>query len=302
MTKKSVLISLLSLLIIIAVSLFISSCADKNEDGASSDGVTETIKEIDPNIPFDSITDDTERAPETETAPPAIETEAPEPVTEYTPQTEAPAPQTEAPTPVTEYTPPVTTPPAEGALAGCLFIGDSRTVGLDMVGVLTGADIFATVGMSVFGVTSTIADVKVIGEVYLSQLISMRQYSKVYILLGINEIGSSFDMISAKFSELISYLQSNIPGVKIIIEANLHVTTSRSQSDATFNNANINALNEKLKALTNGSTVFWLDANTILDDSSGGLAEANSGGDGIHLEWNCYTTWGQWIAAQNSNY
>jgi hypothetical protein len=290
-------------ILIAAVTLSLASCGNDDVESAGSDSEVQTI---DPDVSFHNIDITTEA--ETEPATTETETEPepePEPIPEPEPEPEpAPAPEPDpAPAPAPEPAPtPTFNPPADGEFSGCLFIGDSRTEGLKMVGVLKGADIFSTVGMSSFGAMGQIATVDGIGDVSLAQLFGMRQYSKVYILLGINEIWSSADSIAAKFSELITFIQTNAPGAKIIIQANLHVTTSKSNSDATFNNTNINNLNAKLQALTNGSTICWLDANTILDDSTGGLNESYSGGDGIHLNWNCYTMWGEWIATQNGKF
>ena len=308
--KRDLFITVALTVFVMIVALFcLYSCADANE----ADSDTATSAETDANtfsdVDFQSITDtetETAPAPETTTAPPETTTEW-----YYEPDTDAPyteeiyvEPDTTEPyveTTTAAVTQPVLPPVADGALAGCLFIGDSRTDGLRLTGALPGADIFCSVGLSVFGATSEVVTVDGVA-VNLAQLLSSRTYSKVYILLGINEIGYDHGAIASKFSELISFIQGYQPGAKIIIQANLHVTTARSSQGDAFNNNNINSLNQHLQALTNGSTICWLDANQLLDDASGGLNEAYSGGDGIHLNWDCYVMWGQWIASQNSYY
>ena len=206
--------------------------------------------------------------------------------------------------PETKYVP---DPVPDGAFSGCLFIGDSRTEGLEMTGSLPGADVFATTGLSIYGAISSVVDtIPGVGEVTLTDLLSIKQYDKIYILLGINEIGGSFSALAEKHQYLIDTIHSKQTNAKIIYQANLHVTTWRSNqelaSNGCFNNNNVNGLNEELKKLTNGTTVLWIDPNTILDDSSGGLSEEYEGGDGIHLNWNSYATWGSWIAEQNAKY
>ena len=282
--KKRFLIYVLCALTVCAAVIF-SSCG-RNEEEPETWIDSETL---DPGISFSSI----EITSETEAEIVPVTEPETEPVTE----------------PVTEYIEPVTTqqwtptPVEDGAFSGCLFIGDSRTEGLEMVGVLDGADVFATTGLSVFGALGGTYDtVAGVGEVTLTQLLSMKSYNKVYILLGINEIGYDHSVLADKNRELADLVRSYQPGAKIIFQANLHVTTARSNSDSVFNNANVNSLNDRIRALTNGSTILWIDPNTILDDSTGGLSENYAAGDGIHLDWNSYTMWGEWIAVQNAKY
>ena len=122
------------------------------------------------------------------------------------------------------------------------------------------------------------------------------------MLLGINEISADLDTVTATYSDLISLVQSYQPDAKIIIQANPHVTTWRSSQGDAYNNENVNILNEKLHALTNGTTICWLDPTPLLDDESGGLNEAYAEGDGIHPNRDCYIMWGEWILSQNINY
>ena len=72
-----------------------------------------------------------------------------------------------------------------------LFIGDSRTEGLALYGSLTNADFFSSVGLSIFKVTEKAAGNPNTGEsVTLSQNLAQKQYGKVYIMLGLNELGT----------------------------------------------------------------------------------------------------------------
>ena len=170
-----------------------------------------------------------------------------------------------------------------------------------MTDSLPGADFFCTVGQTVFDITSKELSVDGV-SCDLGQLLSQKKYEKVYILLGINEIGSDLDAVAEEYSGLIDFIFAYQPGVKIIVQANPHVTTARSYYGDAFNNGNVDLLNQKLRSLTNGFSVCWLDASPILDDGSGGLAEEYAEEDGIHPNWECYVMWGAWIVAQNAKY
>ena len=184
---------------------------------------------------------------------------------------------------------------------GCLFIGDSRTCALEMTDSLPGADFFCKEGWTVFGAASE--SIFIDGGIYdLRARLSSRDYDKVYVLLGINEIGGDLDAVTEKYSELISTIRSFQPEAKVIIQANPHVTTARSSQGDAVNNANVDLLNQKLRSLTDGTAVFWLDANQILDGETGGLNEAYAEADGLHPNRDCCIAWGRWILSQNGNF
>ena len=159
-----------------------------------------------------------------------------------------------------------------------LFIGDSRTVGIAEYGSLKNATYFADVGLNVYVAQTKAIAVKNVGTVTLPQLLSQKTFGKVYIMLGINELGNDLDDITAKFSSLIDTVRAAQPDAIIFVEANLHVGPSRSSTDATFNNPRIDKLNEKLAALADGKTIFYIDINELFDDENGNL-RADASGD-----------------------
>lgn len=217
------------------------------------------------------------------------------------------------PTDTLKPTKPVETKPAETkapkpskdltpvSLNDTLFVGDSRTVGIREYSGLKGADFFCSVGMNVFDVTGESLSVDGVGNVTLSQLLSKKQYSKVFIMLGINEVGYPHSSVVDKYSKVLDLIKEKQPNASIIIEANLHVSKSRSDSDKVVNNASINDLNTKLSALADGSKVFYIDANTIFDDASGSLS-SDMTSDGTHLYAKYYPTWVEWISTETAKY
>jgi len=196
---------------------------------------------------------------------------------------------------------PVFSPASDGALSGCLFIGDSRILGLCLADALPGADFFCSVGMSVFSATTEVYEQD--GCRYkLGQILAEREYDKVYIMLGLNEIGYDYDNIVTMYTKLISYVQGFQPEARIIVMANTHLTTAFSSENELYNNENVDLLNERLYELTDGSRVFWLDSSEVLDDESGGLKAEYSEKDGEHPNWEANRSWGEWIVSQNANY
>ena len=195
----------------------------------------------------------------------------------------------------------ITTPPkSDISMDDALFIGDSRTVGLMEYAGIDGADYFCTVGMSVYNIHKKPVSVPKVGKVTLTELLNSKKYGKIYIMLGINEVGYKFSSTVEKYSELIEFVKGKQSDAIIFIQANLHVTKSRSDSDKVVNNTAINVLNAELAKLADGKSKFYLDANILFDDKTGGLSSDKSN-DSTHLYAKYYSEWGKWIIRQTAS-
>ena len=185
------------------------------------------------------------------------------------------------------------------SIGKALFIGDSRTVGLMEYAGIENADFFCTVGMSVYNIHEKPVSVPNVGKVTLTELLQNKKYDKIYIMLGINEVGYEFSSTVDAYSELLDLLQNSQPDAKIFIQANLHVTQSRSDGDKVVNNPAIDGLNSELSKLADGKTKFYLDANILFDDANGSMS-ADKTEDGVHLYAQYYADWAQWIIRQTA--
>lgn len=182
----------------------------------------------------------------------------------------------------------------EGFFNNTLFIGDSRTVGLGNYGGMTGADFFSTVGMSVYKIHKETVNISGIGKVSLAELLKSRSYKKIYLMLGINELGYKLSPTIKKYSELVDEIRQLQPESKIILQANLHITQKRSAGDKTYNNSKINAFNEEVKKLADNKTVYYIDVNSLFDDASGSL-DPKYTSDNTHILGKYYRDWAYWI-------
>lgn len=180
-----------------------------------------------------------------------------------------------------------------------LFVGDSRTVGLMEYGNIEGSDYFCGTGMSVYNIRDEKESVRGIGKLSLFELLSKKQYSYIYVMLGINELGYNLDQNTEKFKALIGDIIKEQPKAKIIIQGNLHVTAKRSDTDKIYNNNNINYYNEQLSKLSDGKQIFYIDANVIFDDESGNMDE-NKSSDSTHPLGKYYDGWSKWIIEQTT--
>lgn len=185
------------------------------------------------------------------------------------------------------------------SMADALFIGDSRTVGIMEYAGIEGADFFCNVGMSVYNVFNERISVPGVGKVTLEELLSNKEYGKVYIMLGLNEIGYNLNSIVNKYGELLEYVESTQPDAKIFIQANLHVAKKRSDTSDYENNPAINRLNKELIKFSDGIKIYYIDVNPIFDDESGSLA-ADKTSDNVHLYAKYYAIWGKWICEETA--
>lgn len=182
-----------------------------------------------------------------------------------------------------------------------LFIGDSRTVGIFEYGTIKGADFFCNTGMSVYNVRKAEVSIPSMGKISLTELLDSKSYGKIYIMLGINELGYNFKQTVRKYGELVDDIRAVQPDADIYIQANLHVTKKRSDSDKTFNNAAINRFNTAIAGFADNDTIFYIDVNELFDDENGNLDKAYSS-DNTHPLAKYYAEWSNWLCQMVFSY
>ena len=175
-----------------------------------------------------------------------------------------------------------------------LFIGDSRTVGLCEYGDLDNADYFSSTGMSIYKLWKEVVSVKNVGRVSLQQLLEVKSYKKIYIMLGINELGYKTETTIEKYRETISALIDSQPDAIIYVCANLHVTKERSLKDELINNRNIDDFNTRLNTLTDNESIYYIDIKEKFDDGSGNL-NSDYSNDNVHVLAKYYKDWSNWL-------
>lgn len=177
-----------------------------------------------------------------------------------------------------------------------LFIGDSRTVGLYKYAGIMNADYLAEVGGTVHGIYNVVcADEN--GSYNLMDLLQNRTYGKVYIMLGVNEVGGDLNNNLSAYLELLDTVKQHQPNAIIYLCANLHVSENFQYSNPNYNNARIDQYNDMVSEYADGETTYYIDINEVYDDENGNLSAGYSG-DGLHLYENCYPVWASWLKAR----
>ena len=176
-----------------------------------------------------------------------------------------------------------------------LFIGDSRTVGLMEYGNIQGAHFFATSGLCIYDLDDTAIDIPGVGKVTILELLAKHNYSRIYLMMGINELGADIDYTGNLYREFITKIMELQPDTQLVICGNLHVTKGRSDSDTIYNNANIDRLNSHLKEIAQEKHLKYIDSNSIFDDETNSLSEAYTN-DRTHPLGVNYQRWVVWLA------
>lgn len=175
-----------------------------------------------------------------------------------------------------------------------LFIGDSRTVGLYEYGDLGNALVLADSGMNVYKVFQRSFELPSGESKMLEEILAERQFGKIYVMLGINELGYDFEQTVKVYKDMIGQIEAMQPDAIIYLQANLHITEKKSEKSEIYNNENINRFNLKVQQMTDSKTRFFLDANELFDDEKGNLSVEYTV-DEAHILGKYYTDWVDWI-------
>ena len=163
------------------------------------------------------------------------------------------------------------------------FIGDSRTEGFMLYTDIKNASFYTSKGLMV----NTFFTKPVIRQgdkkLTIPQALEEKSFGKVYIMLGINELGWSYSSVFKKtYGDLIDKVRELEPGAVIYIQSILPVTKEKSDSDPIYNNAKIREYNSLLAKLAEEKGVCYLNVQESVGLDGGALPKEAST-DGIHL-------------------
>lgn len=162
-----------------------------------------------------------------------------------------------------------------------IFVGDSLTEGLMDYGNLDEAQYFCHVGLNIYQLFETPKKDDTSG-LTLEETLSRKKFRKVYLHLGINELGTATTSYFVKhYAAAIEQIRELEPDALIFVESIYPVTKEKSDSDEVFKNSTIRERNKGLSTLSNGKNIFYLDLTPVLDDGNGNM-RADCSGDDVH--------------------
>ena len=174
------------------------------------------------------------------------------------------------------------------------FIGNSLCDGLMLFGTVKNAKFYCAQSINVQNIY-TEKCINVGGGEYIpiTDALARDQYSKVFIMLGINEIYKESDWFYDNYSKLIDNVREIQPDAEIYIHSILPVTAAKSAS-GNYNRSNVIRQNEQIVQLCKDKEAYYIDVFTHFADPEGYLpSEASS--DGVHLTRAYYQVWSDYL-------
>ena len=163
-----------------------------------------------------------------------------------------------------------------------VFLGDSRTEGFHLYsGLSTGKYLYVT-GATVASVFNKSVDTP-LGKMPLLDALQQMDCGKIYVMLGINELGwNGTDIFRNQSAKLIERLQADHPDATIVIQSILPVSAKQDAKGSYVNNQRIDAYNQVLQELAETYGVVYLNvAEAVMDED--GYLRADWNFDGVHL-------------------
>ena len=235
----------------------------------------------------------TPSAPVTE--PSAAPSESP--AVEPTP-TATPVP---SPAAVFDFTQPVpqSEPVEMDYFSDALFIGDSRTDGLQIYSGIKGATFYCYKGLNIFDMSKRQV-VEVNGGKYtvVEALEKGPQYKKIYISLGVNELGyPGTDSFYKAFKSFLEEVKSAQPDAIIylqnLVPVNPEICAQKNQPSY-VNNDRVADFNSVFPKLAEECQVALVDVKTALSDENG-ILPAEATVDGVHFTKAWYQKWLEYL-------
>lgn len=162
------------------------------------------------------------------------------------------------------------------------FVGNSLVDGFRMFSGLTNCDYYAETSMTIMG----------IGD-YITQMSSV-EYGKIYMLLGINEIGYQWDMLIQRYSDALDRLMADHPDALIYIMGLSPVSAGKEASSDVFTMDNIRGFNQRLLQLAEEKGCCYIDLCDALGGEDGYLpSEVTT--DGVHFVPSEYQIWRDYL-------
>lgn len=179
-----------------------------------------------------------------------------------------------------------------------LFIGDSRTVGLrDYTDLSEHADFYCETSLTIYKALTQ----KFKGKGTVEEALLKNTYGKIYIMVGVNELGQgTTENFMEEYTKVVDRIHELAPEAKIFIQGIMRVTGKKHNSDAIFNNNNINARNNAIATLADNEQFFYIDVNEVICDEEGNL-NAEYTHDQLHLLGMYNDLWKEFLMTKGVN-
>ena len=170
----------------------------------------------------------------------------------------------------------------------CMFAGDSLVVGLGTYGIIPEERIAAGIGMNVMSINEKPLVNADGSEIMAADKINSNAPENLYILLGLNMLGSyTEEQLLAAYGDFVDSISDDVQ--KIYVISVPPVTAARESSEENpIMNTDIDSFNSELLKFANNRCLYYVDVNSSLKGSDGRLPEEYAEADGIHFKKSTY--------------
>lgn len=182
---------------------------------------------------------------------------------------------------------------------GAVFLGDSRTEGLQLFSGLYHGNFFWHRGMNVFRADDEkYAYFDVDGEkTTLLGTLRAKKYKAVYLMLGINELGYPEEEYAAALAELVDKIIVAQPEAVIFLQTMPPVNDEKAGEYGVspyVNTENVDKFNLTIAGIALEKRVVLLDTAGVYRGPDGQLPEELTG-DGVHFTSSGYKRWADFL-------
>lgn len=200
---------------------------------------------------------------------------------------------------------PESTPVDNSYFSDAAFIGDSRTEGLMLYSGIGQVDKYTSIGISIFKLETKKA-VTINGVDYtLVEALAQKQYNKVYICLGVNELGYFNDQgFYDSYCKVIDDIRASQPNAVIYIQnlVPLNEDTIAARGGSPYlTNEHLRVYNELTQKVALEKQVVYLDLYSAFVGPDGQLP-ADASTDGVHLTGSYYKAWLEYLKTHTVSY
>ncbi len=178
---------------------------------------------------------------------------------------------------------PASAPVEDSFFSDAVFIGDSLCDGFGAFSGLTQGTFMGVTSLNVYTVWNGGRE----------QVFQTQKFGKIYIMLGINEIGYGTEKVAAKYKEMVQKFQSLQPQADIYVQSLLPVCESKTSASDRRNHVSnyyVRELNTALQTVCEECQVYFVNLHEAFADASGGLP-AGKCWDAVHLNVPGYKEW-----------
>lgn len=173
-----------------------------------------------------------------------------------------------------------------------IFIGDSRTEGFMLNnGIIATVQSYTQKGLTVDSIFTSKIINKNGQKLTIMEALKESSFSKVYLMLGINETGWPYnDVFISHYAKVIDEIKKINPNCIIYVQSIIPVTEKVSNSHPYVKNSKIMEFNSLIEKMADEKGVYYLNVAEALVNEDSVLPE-DAASDGIHLNKNYCIKW-----------